>query len=58
MAQKYMWHFIRSVQKEVVFLSYIYRGWKADLFWESQAQKIMGGPKRTVHIDRKTESLS
>ena len=26
-------------------------------FWESQAQKIMGRPRRIIHIDRKTESL-
>ena len=28
-----------------------------DFFLESQAQKIMGRPRRTIHIDRKTESL-
>jgi len=27
-----------------------------DFFWESQAQK-MSRPRRTIHIDRKTESL-
>ena len=26
-------------------------------FWESQAQKIMDRPRRTIQIDRKTESL-
>ena len=30
--------------------------WKVDFFLEFQAQKIMGRP-RTIHIDRKTESL-
>ena len=52
-----MRHFARSVQKGVVFATYSYRGWKVDLFWEYQAQKIMGRPRRIVHIDRKTESL-
>jgi len=28
-----------------------------DFFLKSQAQKIMGRPRRTIHIDRKTESL-
>jgi len=28
-----------------------------DFFLESQAQEIMGRPRRTIHIDRKTESL-
>jgi len=28
-----------------------------DFFLESQTQKIMGRPRRTSHIDRKTESL-
>jgi len=28
-----------------------------DFFLESQAQNIMGRPRRTIHIDRKTESL-
>jgi len=32
-------------------------GWKVDFFWESQTQKIMDRPRRTIYIDRKTESL-
>ena len=32
-------HFARSIQKEILFASYIYRGWKVDLFLESPAQK-------------------
>ena len=39
------------------FAWYSYWGWKKDLFWESQAQKIMGRPRSTIHIDLKTESL-
>jgi len=35
-----------------------YWGWKVNFFWESQAQKIMGKPRRIIHIDRKTESLA
>ena len=38
-SQKHMWHFARSVQKEVVFASHSYRGWKMDLFSKVQAQK-------------------
>ena len=34
-----------------------YRGWKMDWFWEFQAQKIMGRPKRNIYIVRKTELL-
>jgi len=30
---------------------------KSGFFLESQAQKSMGRPRRTIHIDRKTESL-
>ena len=33
------------------------QGMKVDLFWESQAQKIVGRLRRTIHIDRKTESF-
>ena len=55
--QKHMWHFARSVQQEVVFASCSCKGWKVDLFWESQAQTIMSKLRRTIHIDRKTESL-
>ena len=55
--QKHMWHFARSVQKEVISTSYSYRGWKVDLFWESQAQEIIGEPRRTIHIDCKIELL-
>ena len=50
-AQKRKWHFARSVQKEVVFPSYSYREWKLDLFSKSQPEKIMGRPRRTIHID-------
>jgi len=32
-------------------------GMKSGFFLESQAQKSMGRPRRTIHIDRKTESL-
>ena len=43
--------------KGSVFASYSYRGWKVHLFWELQAQQIMNWPRRTIHTDRKTESL-
>ena len=56
-AQKHMWNFARTIQKKVILASYRYWRWKVDFFWESQAQKIMGKPRRTIHIDRKTESL-
>ena len=52
-----MWHFARSVQQGVVFTSYSYGGWKVDLFWKSQAQRVMDRPRPSIHIDRKTESL-
>ena len=55
--RKNMWLSTRSVQKEVVFAPYCYRGWKVDLFWKFQAQKNMGTSRRTIHIDRKTESI-
>ena len=32
-------------------------GMESGFFWESQAQKVMGRPRHTIHIDRKTESL-
>ena len=41
-AQKPIWHFACSEQKEIVFALYGYRGWKVDLFWESQAQNYQG----------------
>ena len=53
----YMWHFASSVRKKVIFVSYNYKGWKVDLFWESQVQKIMVRPKRTINIYCKTESV-
>ena len=46
-----------TIQKKVILASYRYWRWKVDFFLESQAQKIMGKPRRTIHIDRKTESL-
>ena len=46
---KYNWYFAPSVQKEVTLASY--RGWKVDLFWKFQAKKIVGRPRRTIHID-------
>ena len=55
--RKTTWQFTRSVQSEVIFASYSYREWKVNLFWKTQAQKIMGRPMRTIHIDRNTESL-
>ena len=39
------------------FCSVLGSEWKEDLFWESQAQEIMGRPRRTIYIDRNTESL-
>ena len=39
------------------FLHRIVTGDKSGFFLESQAQKIMSRPRRTIHIDRKTESL-
>ena len=54
---KHIWHFSCSVQMKVGFESYSYKEWKGDLFWESQAQEIMGRPRRVIHIDCKTESL-
>ena len=56
-AQKYMWNFARTIQKKVILASYRYWGWKVDVFWKSQGQKIMSRPRRTIHIDRKTDSL-
>ena len=52
-----MWNFARTIQKKVILASYRYWEWKVDFFLKSQAQKIMGRPRRTIHIDRKTESL-
>ena len=34
-----------------------FTSWKVELFWESQAQKIIYRPRRTIHINRKIESL-
>ena len=36
---------------------YNYWGWKMDLFWEFQAQEIKDKARRTINIDRKTESF-
>ena len=54
---KTIWYFASLVQRGVVFVSFSYREWKVDLFWESQVQKIVDEPGCTVHIDRETESI-
>ena len=54
--RKNIWHFVRSLQEEVVFTSNSDRERNVDLFWESQVQEIVGSARRTIHIDRKTES--
>ena len=59
--RKNTWHFARSVQKEVVFASCGYKGWKVDLFWEFQTQKSwveLGTPSKSTErpnrVGRKT----
>ena len=49
--------FCSNDTKESHFYIVSLLGMKSDFFWESQAQKIMGRPRRTIYIDRKTESL-
>ena len=48
---------ILLVWYRIVCASYRYRRWEMDLFQKSQVQRIIGIPRRTIHIDRRTESL-
>ena len=57
-AQKHMWNFTRTIQKKVILAFVSLLGMKSGFFFENpKCKKIMGRPRRTIHIDRKTESL-
>ena len=47
-AKNYLWNFVWSFQKKVIFASHCYWRWKVDLFRQSQTQKIMGRPWSTI----------
>ena len=52
-----MGHFAHSVQKEVVCAQYCLLRVKSGFILRIPSIEIMGRPRRTIHIDHKTESL-
>ena len=54
---KHMWHVARSIQKNSYLQRIVTGDEKWIVFGNPKRKKIMGRPRRTIHIDRKTESL-
>lgn len=52
-----MWNVASTTRKKAFFASNRYWWWKVDILRESEAQKIVGGPRSAINIDRKAKSF-